>query len=700
MKKYIYIILFLQFGFADYLFSQTPLDPNLDKYWHYRARLLKYFMVVGPDQGESLPAGARNSDGSKMSWGDGPVYLGYYIGVLSTEWQLLKQSNQTTDQTLTELYYAMNAIRRLDIQADKEWEGFMYAADPAPERMNGFMLRDDVPLNFFEKHPELNTVCTQFGFNTADGTPGRDTSINSNWSGIHIYPDDLNKRAVTKMDNCDSSYFSASFDNLIQLIMGLALLERSIDPGNITFTDTYLSNINGFPTTSSANFVDSSRLYTTLITNYMKQGEFRSGEPWLLHYPDGNEICVKEGGHPIAYAYGIAKSAQYITGTDFQDYHTTANRSLYDYTSGTLARVTLGANARHDINMGCTLASICDNWGVVCQQGIHDQGTWLGYNIDLFYGLLNRYLNPSHQLQDDPSISDCDVKNLLTSAPYEGPWRWRLNDGTEGGGSGGWSSSWRFYADAPEQDGTLADGCYNGLDYMLLHNLYYLNNPIFTYYFTGVYPQFADNGAPLGLNYALYTPPFNGLMPINIINPTIVSSARDPVDGNTYIGGLNILGGPHGIDITDLTVNSGGVFHASCQPLIGCEPNITDYHRHMIHPHSTPSQNVGTANNFVKSSEFSSIKPESGLRNYPNPVSSETTIAFTLTKTANCTLEIADVSGKIIKVLFQNQVLSDGEYAIPYNLSDLYNGVFIYTLRKGDQRITRKLIKINTSNNQ
>ena len=53
MKK---LILFLLIVFArSYMQGQDELT-NLQKYWHYRYRLVNYFMVVGEGSGMSLPA--------------------------------------------------------------------------------------------------------------------------------------------------------------------------------------------------------------------------------------------------------------------------------------------------------------------------------------------------------------------------------------------------------------------------------------------------------------------------------------------------------------------------------------------------------------------------------------------------------------------------------------------------------------------
>lgn len=41
-----------------------------------------------------------------MNWGDATSYLGYYIGVLATEYYLLQQNGQRTDSVKHELFFA------------------------------------------------------------------------------------------------------------------------------------------------------------------------------------------------------------------------------------------------------------------------------------------------------------------------------------------------------------------------------------------------------------------------------------------------------------------------------------------------------------------------------------------------------------------------------------------------------------------
>ena len=135
--------LFLKF-FVGFLFitsivkAQTP-DINLKKYWNYRDKFQKHFVVIGKEQGKGLnvsnidnvPGNAEAGTWSNTvgtgpggtlhgykKWGDVEVQQGEYIGVLASQYRLLKDAGKDVQATLNELYYAMGAINRVDKQAE------------------------------------------------------------------------------------------------------------------------------------------------------------------------------------------------------------------------------------------------------------------------------------------------------------------------------------------------------------------------------------------------------------------------------------------------------------------------------------------------------------------------------------------------------------------------------------------------------
>ncbi|GAB4207402.1 MAG: hypothetical protein Fur0023_18150 [Bacteroidia bacterium] len=119
--------------------------------------------------------------------GDGTSILGYYIATLATEYYLLKNSSSKTDSTLYELYCALYALNRLDIKAEEKlgWTG--------PPLLNGFLIRDDIPADFVQKNYEhfnyfsagINNNSQSRGFMSKFS--GGMTTVDSDWANYN-YP--------------------------------------------------------------------------------------------------------------------------------------------------------------------------------------------------------------------------------------------------------------------------------------------------------------------------------------------------------------------------------------------------------------------------------------------------------------------------------------------------------------------------------
>jgi hypothetical protein len=157
------------------VFGQNP-QLNHQKYWFYKNRLNEKFIKVGPYQGESIPLWSRHSYGADFAqtfgFGDATFNLGYYIGMLATEFKLLKLNNKDYSATLQELFYALNAFNRLDYMAEVFFQpqpnltsnGALIpyfngggGSPPAGGLLNGFFIRDDVPNGFLDNKPNLKT---------------------------------------------------------------------------------------------------------------------------------------------------------------------------------------------------------------------------------------------------------------------------------------------------------------------------------------------------------------------------------------------------------------------------------------------------------------------------------------------------------------------------------------------------------------
>ena len=77
--------------------------------------------------------------------------------------------------------------------------------------------------------------------------------------------------------------------------------------------------------------------------------------------------------------------------------------------------------------------------------------------------------------------------------------------------------------------------------------------------------------------------------------------------------------------------------------------------------------------------------------NYPNPFNPTTTIAYTIPRMANVTVEVYNVLGQRIQVLV-NEVQAAGNYSINFKADRFASGVYFYVLRAEDAHLVRKMV--------
>ncbi|MDA3883784.1 MAG: hypothetical protein PF481_10930 [Bacteroidales bacterium] len=199
------------------VFSQN-IQENLAKYWLYRDRLDKYFVIVDENTekaGTNHPFFYLNKKWTRtdsnlyhcLSTGDGNDQMQYYIGMLATEYALLKKYNQDYTKTRNQLLYALQSVQRFDKYAESYFrdigeENFkdiplfehengyitggkkLFATENIGDRynipnydfyeegdvneegdINGFMIRNDIYAHFIEDnsfdYPFLNNYCTE-----------------------------------------------------------------------------------------------------------------------------------------------------------------------------------------------------------------------------------------------------------------------------------------------------------------------------------------------------------------------------------------------------------------------------------------------------------------------------------------------------------------------------------------------------------
>ncbi|CAN5915256.1 hypothetical protein BH11BAC7_BH11BAC7_20360 [soil metagenome] len=95
----------------------------------------------------------------------------------------------------------------------------------------------------------------------------------------------------------------------------------------------------------------------------------------------------------------------------------------------------------------------------------------------------------------------------------------------------------------------------------------------------------------------------------------------------------------------------------------------------------TPSANGIYANSFLANS----------LNLFPNPSNENTTVNFTLQEGAAVTLNIFDMTGKLVQVVTDNEQMIAGDYSIRVATEELSSGVYFMTLTSGELSVTRRL---------
>ena len=122
--------------------------------------------------------------------------------------------------------------------------------------------------------------------------------------------------------------------------------------------------------------------------------------------------------------------------------------------------------------------------------------------------------------------------------------------------------------------------------------------------------------------------------------------------------------------------------------------NINKFHIVPILLNSDGYQNAdistfeeAVANGYVASEN---IIVSEGFRAYPNPVTDEVFVDFTVRQTSDITLELTDVTGRVIenKTLRQLQ----GEYTIPVQTSTWTPGIYMIHVRTKDEMISKKIM--------
>ncbi|MEY4876433.1 MAG: hypothetical protein RL708_1582 [Bacteroidota bacterium] len=800
MKK-LNLILIVLFIFLNNIFAQN-VGKNNEKYWYYRERL-KWFMIgVGPNPGQSMPAASRDgytasifpttdplntfpkvvdyyhdpsgnlvidpvtNDTAKnyihglLSVNDNLNQLGWYIGVLATEWKLLHDEGSDTRNTEKELYYALYALRRLDntdfcLQQNGDINptgSNQHCVGNIPN--DGFFLREDFPFSANPDDPSQDMVpsLTSKGNNKPHLFVVDHTNSFAH-NGIHGDPNNHNKYGCN-----DSKYYTPgtaaicvpwsncmSQDHGIRLMMGLSLVSALVDVNanynGTAFQDGYTS-FQGearqiafdmlqyfqhgdwliFKPGYSPSGVSTVAMYATAyyswvavpaiavmiasgipptqaIATYVLATNAPYAASAILNTTFGN--LVPRGNTPMKYGYGFAQAGKKICGgtNQFLDFFTTTPEAVFMWKCNAFSTTTIIDHS--NMNMSLLLACMGDSWN------IGSQGTEIAinniesnYNFDgHFYSLL--WANLHNKTLNTSFTPITDVEGVLNTAPCEGPTSGSSNDWFH-------TNRFNFSAGAINPTPSKNDVGNNGLDYMLLYNLYYL-------YYRSQLPKYFtswDNNSTNiwyrdhfdlqdpnhALTFPMTLPSSNGSDNYSQIgttaHPLSIRAEDYIIDGTTQIlAGADVTFRSGNSNVLQLTPGfyaaPGSNWDASKNlfQYSDCSPITGNYDRHAT---TTKDETEPIhISNFLSSS----FTNDAFINIAPNPFSSNTIIQMYLPSAqANTTLTMYNMLGEQVKIIVNTTTLTEGIHQYDIIRENLPSGIYQLQLKTNNGIINKQVV--------
>lgn len=607
--------------------------------------------------------------------------------MLATEYKLLKDYGQNYDETLMHLKYALQAVERLDQMAEKYWRG--YYVDPGD--INGFFIRDDVDedktsSNYILNNPfasglsaiGINNITSDFNYNTEENTP-REMSKDQVWS----------------------------------LLVGLALVERLVDEPGYLHQDV---------TGEYVNFRKWARKITYRIVKHCH------GEPtahdWTIFNPVTNNIVDKDNAayinepkpdswpeHPfmrIYFDYGFAKAGNAITHTytDPQNgifeslhfanseshlykFHTSANLSTWrpviykdNYSFQALISV-MGGTEKYDALGSSPAPSTRTRFEWL----VHEFKSNHRYeHFRLIFGILHGF--PDSGLYSEGKET---YQTLLNEAPECGPYNLH-NGSNQNWASDNWSSYNRLIWPERLKNGVRDKiGYYNGLDYMFLHNLYWLayenhrcsydNGCMYLLHTEYPYFVYASNyiggGYWEGTDYSPYYLDFQN----------IEFNARVKENGNV------ILDAGKSIKLSaGFKVDSGGEFIASVRQ---DGENVT-YQKFNYTPSCSykksfskhQKESVEEESNSTTSIKENSMLAEFSI--YPNPAKDILNIQFFFNENTDVHIKLIGLMGQKV---FERKISNISNQSHQIDISSFAKGVYFIVIQTNDSQLKRKIIQ-------
>lgn len=452
----------------DSLFEEFPAPGNVSleisascnptdifqKYLRYRARFIgdaaKHipgFIDWGTEPGQSLPASYRSPDMNCASdyvfnhagnscefsdlkdaqgayrWGDTSLELGIMIHWLATEYRMFKILGLDTTETARYLALAIKAFDRLDEDAEKRFG--------LPPKLDGFFTRDDIPHDFFK-------AGSGYRFERSDGFAGYECAGSDYACASH--------NSMSAENMLKDGYF-ISQDQVTGLFEGFGMAAFLL-PEDAEY--------------DGMNLRHEARARVDRLIRLFRDNQWMIG----IETPSGwKQVPETWGGYVQMFSGLFAEAANTISAPDFglDNYHDIASQTTYTATATVLDLLWPSWETvnNYNRNLAMRLLNFTDLW---------DDSKFLRKSLES-----GRELWPlAHALVTGRPLADhfpfWHMHALLAQAPCNGS----CSGSSCASPTLGWMGENYFVSPNDRFGSQHTSGEYNGLDYLIAHNLYFL----------------------------------------------------------------------------------------------------------------------------------------------------------------------------------------------------------------------------------
>ena len=701
MKKLIFIYIIISACFFK-LYSQSTSE-NLQKYWYYRERLKNYVLVSSNfnEPGTNIPADRILND--TISWDDGNAAFNHYIAMLATEYKLLKIYGQDYSQTIKELYYALKSFERLDKTAESYYRS---NHSQLSTDLNGFFIREDITKDFWRKY----------------GRNGTNPYFNQSRNKRTLDPS--NPESITDWEyekSEDNTWHYLEAFSLVNSLVGSEYVDGTL----IDFKKLIKDNVRRVIDDMKHNHMVHTIIWKISPPTHIKNN---FAYEWYVENPVTNEpVELGSGldGTMLYVSYGFVEAGNHILGenrytpphiakalfktllsvpmseidltldvynkivpvifTGYIDVELSISapgykRTVLDFVHDPPGAYTKDSWTTSLGNIGqddYKIRSLCATGNISYQDGLspyeilikkQKESSVLKYE---HFPLIWCVSNNDYSLISNENKSY--IENLLNYAPECGPYYF-----AQGDDGGLWSSSSRLVW--PEKlHGGCPTGEYNGLDYMLLHNLYWLST-------ISQYPSVINyNPGIFKSNSIVATNQINCSVPVELKNRTLKFSAGNsiklkpgckinPVNNERFIARVNtgIQTGFRKVSITGYN---------------SCSNFVKSGNKKLINNIKGAFSDVVSGENEKKNLENLIHQLDNNVMIYPNPAEEELNVKIQ----GDINVKIVQVLNSMGTIVLVKDINTYGEIKI--DISCITSGIyFVRVVDNNNQVYIKKLI--------